>query len=91
MEKPPRSKRMANEDDKFRVTNVHIPSGTAYLKVLLLRFAIETNTKTYHIRQMLQDLSKKMRTVKNVNIDEFNQFTHQCASHQPRSKWSDNG
>ena len=68
-------KRMANEDDKFRVTNAHIPSGTAYLKVLLLRFAVETNATTYHIRQTLQDLPKKMRAV-NDNIDEFNQFVN---------------
>ena len=68
-------KKMANEDDKFRVTNTHIPSATAYLKVLLLCFAVKTNTTTYHIRQTLQDLPKKMRAVNN-NIDEFNQFVN---------------
>ena len=72
LEKQATKKRMAKEDDKFRVTNTHIPSGTAYLKVLLLRFAVEMNATTYHIRQTLQDLPKKMRAV-NDNIDEFNQ------------------
>ena len=73
LEKQATKKRMAKEDDKFRVTNTHIPSGTAYLKVLLLRFPVETNATTYHhIRQTLQDLPKKMRAV-NDNIDEFNQ------------------
>ena len=47
----------------------------AYLKVLLLCFAVETNATTYHIRQTLQDLPKKMRAV-NDNIDEFNQFVN---------------
>ena len=68
-------KRMANEDNKFRVTNMHIPLGTAYLKVLLLCFPVETNATTYHIRQTLQDLPKKMRAI-NDNINKFNQFVN---------------
>jgi len=66
-------KKMVTEDSKFRVTNQHIPSGPCFLKVLLMKFGVETNATTFHLRETLHDLPKKMKSF-NDNIDDFNQY-----------------
>ena len=65
--------RMVPDDASFRVTTENIPSGPAYLKVLLTEFAAATNATSYHIRENLHNLPKKMKSL-NDDIERFNTY-----------------
>ena len=60
-------------DASFRVTAQNILSGPAYLKVLLTKFAAATNATSYHIRENLHNLPKKMKSL-NDDIERFNTY-----------------
>ena len=65
--------RMVLDDASFRVTAQNILSGPAYLKVLLTEFAAATNATSYHIRENLHNLPKKMKLL-NDDIERFNTY-----------------
>ena len=65
--------RMVPDDASFRVTAENIPSGPAYLKVLLTEFAAATNATSYHICENLHNLLKKMKSLNN-DIERLNTY-----------------
>lgn len=65
--------RISVEDSKFKVNGTR--DGPSYLKVVLMKFHVETNATNFHLRESLHRLPQKMKDLKS-NIAVFNDHVH---------------
>jgi hypothetical protein len=61
--------RISVEDSKYKINST--PDGPTYLKVVLMKYHVETNATNFHLRESLHRLPQKMRELES-NVADFN-------------------
>lgn len=73
--------RLSVKSDKFEINNIQ-DGPPSYLKVLLIKFYVETNATNFHLRECLHHLPLKMKELKS-NVANFNDYVQNIVSNLP--------